>query len=81
MRRKLNSATVYIDDAALEVKFYFYPGQSAKLSGPWELCYPEEPAEIEIESITTSGNIFELLLDSEKVIERIEDYILSNHDD
>ena len=33
------------------VKANYIPGSPGKLSGPPELCYPEEPAEVELLSI------------------------------
>ena len=37
------------------VKANYSPGYPAKISGPWELCYPEEPAEVELLSVCGDG--------------------------
>lgn len=44
------------------IGYYYSPGRPAKLSGPPEDCYPEEPAEIEITEVLAPGD-FNIILD------------------
>ena len=36
----------------LEARGIYYPGDSGKLSGPPEKCYPPEPAEVDVHTLT-----------------------------
>ena len=56
-------------DLEVEVVRY-YPGCPAQISGPPELCYEAEPAEIEIAVWHNGRNIIELL--DPGVIEQLE---------
>jgi len=39
------------DGLPVEIQYYFTPAVPGKTDGPWEGCYPAEPAEIEVLSL------------------------------
>ena len=66
---------VTVGDYDFTVAYTFYPGAPAKLNGPWENCYEEEPPEIDIEAISIGDiEVYDIL--SDDTIIKIEDEIL-----
>ena len=69
----------YIGESELPVKvsYSFTSGRPAKINAPMEYCYPEEPDDAEIESVTVRGkDIYPCL--SSVVKEELEEKAL-NH--
>ena len=47
---------VEVGGVELSVTFDYTKSTKGKLDGPWEYCYPAEPAEIDIIGIVLAGN-------------------------
>jgi hypothetical protein len=78
---KINNMSITIEGIDLDVEFYYYPGRPAKLYELPENCYPEEYPEVEIDSVKPSGTDIKIgVLLSEDTFNKIETYILENHD-
>lgn len=68
------------DDGETEIEITYRVtswGRPAKISGPPENCYPDEPAEVEIDAIRLLGTQTEIKL-TDAEMERIEDEIYDN---
>jgi hypothetical protein len=53
------------------IAFRYTPGDPGRYTGPWENCYPAEPAEVEIQSILhqkLDGSVVNIL-------EYVQDYL------
>ena len=61
----------------LEGTATFYPGRPGRTSGPPERCYPDEPAEVDIQTLTCEGSDALFLLGS-SFDEEIQDAILES---
>ena len=48
----------------LEGTATFYPGRPGRTFGPPEKCYPDEPAEVDVDTLTCEGKNALFLLDS-----------------
>ena len=62
----------------------FYPGREGRTSGPPEKCYPSEPAEVDIHTLTCGGKDAMFLLDSnlsKDLLDAIEDTFNVEPDD
>jgi len=53
----------------------YYPGDPGRVSGPPEKCYPPEPDELDILTLTHNGHDVHFMLDSETVLEQIHDLV------
>jgi len=63
----------------LEGTATFYAGRPGVYSGPAEKCYPDEPAELDIQTLTCEGANALFLLDS-TLDEEIQEAILDSFD-
>ena len=54
------------------VDFDYTPGDPGRYTGPWEKCYPAEPPEVIINSITDNSTNIDVFDKIPDVIERIE---------
>lgn len=61
----------------LEGTANYYPGDPGRTSGPPEKCYPPEPDELEINTLTRNGQDVSFLLDFEPALECISDLVLA----
>lgn len=68
------------DDEPVEqdvvIQYYYTPGTPARVSGPPEHCYPEEPAEVDMQVFDEDGNCVDHLL-SEKEWDRLEQQVIN----
>lgn len=86
MANKLYVEVCYVEndyEIDLEVFGTFIPGSPGRLSGPPEFCYPAEPDDFEVETVTHEGSdILPLMSDEvvETVIELAIEAIRSLHD-
>lgn len=63
-------------EVTVVVEYDFHKGDTGKLSGPPEKCYPAEPAYVEITSVKVLGVEVTLpQLDMERIQQEIEDKI------
>jgi hypothetical protein len=74
---KKSSTTMTIEGIELDVWFFYTKGTPGVYHLAPENCYPEEPADVEIESVYLDHiDIFNLI--SDDVCTKIEKYILDN---
>ncbi len=72
------SITVTIHDIDLEVYFEYYKGSPGRLHAAPEDCYPEEPPELELESVCIDEvNIMSLM--DEDILDMVVDKILKHN--
>ncbi len=79
----MSSTQVIVGNINLDVEFTFHAGVRGRLTGPPELCFEEEPAEVWIDHIYHKGEDIAYIL-GEDVVERIQDIICiqwENNDD
>jgi len=54
----------------------YWPGDPGRTSGPPEKCYPPEPEELDIRTLTRNGQDIHFMLDCEMVLEQIHELVL-----
>lgn len=64
----------------LTITGHFYPGCEGKLNGPPEDCFPPEPADAEIETISFDGKPWEGKLTADEEKQAIENLISTAED-
>jgi len=56
----------------------FYPGDPGRLSGPPEKCYPPEPDELDIVTLTRNEQDVLFILDCEIILEQIHELVYAS---